>query len=59
MGIAQNGFNEIIAISAGKDQTLALLKSKSILAWGSAGSGRVTSLNADICGNNQPNTGAV
>ena len=40
---------EITAITAGKDQTLALLKSGEVLGWGGSGSGRYASPYADIC----------
>jgi alpha-tubulin suppressor-like RCC1 family protein len=40
---------QVISISAGKDQTLALLKSGEVLGWGGAGSGRVTPPFVDIC----------
>ncbi len=59
MGLAQNTAEEISTISGGKDQTLVLLKSQAILGWGGTGSGRITALNEDICGNKTPNTGAV
>ena len=49
MGLAGNGRFKITAISAGKDQTLALLGSGEVLGWGGAGSGRVTSPYIDIC----------
>jgi len=49
MGVTQNDFYEITAITAGKDQTLALLKSGEVLGWGGAGSGRITPLYVDIC----------
>ena len=49
MGIAQKDLYEIATISGGKDQTLALLKSGEILAWGGAGSGRITPPFVDIC----------
>jgi len=59
MGILQNDLYEIKAISGGKDQTLALLKSGDVLGWGGAGSGRRTPPNQDICSNKTPNSGAV
>ena len=59
MGIVQKDFYEITGISGGKDQTLALLKSKDVLGWGGAGSGHRTPPNQDICSNKSPNTGAV
>lgn len=40
---------EITAITAGKDQTLALLTSGEVLGWGGPGSGRYASPYADIC----------
>lgn len=40
---------QVASISGGKDQTLVLLKSGEILAWGGAGSGRVTPPFVDIC----------
>ena len=43
-------FLEISAISAGKDQTLALLTSGEVLGWGGAGSGRLVPPFKDICG---------
>ena len=43
-------FIEISAISAGKDQTLALLTSGEVLGWGGAGSGRLVPPFKDICG---------
>jgi alpha-tubulin suppressor-like RCC1 family protein len=44
-----NDLYQITSISGGKDQTLVLLKSGEILAWGGAGSGRVTPPFVDIC----------
>ena len=41
---------EITAISAGKDQTLVMLKSSEILGWGGPGSGRYVPPYKDICG---------
>ena len=41
---------EISAISAGKDQTLVMLKSGEILGWGGPGSGRYVPPYKDICG---------
>ena len=49
MGLAQKELYELTAVSAGKDQTLALLKSGAIMGWGGAGSGRMTPPNVDIC----------
>jgi len=40
---------EITAITAGKDQTLALLKSGEVLGWGGPGSGRYAPPYIDIC----------
>lgn len=40
---------EIAAISTGKDQTLALLKSGEVLGWGGPGSGRYVPPYKDIC----------
>ena len=40
---------EITAITAGKDQTLALLKSGEVLGWGGPGSGRYVPPYIDIC----------
>ncbi|CAM3727585.1 RCC1 domain-containing protein [Polynucleobacter arcticus] len=40
---------QVISISGGKDQTLALLKSGQVLGWGGAGSGRVMPPFVDIC----------
>jgi alpha-tubulin suppressor-like RCC1 family protein len=48
MGIPTDLF-EITAIAAGKDQTLALLKSGEVLGWGGSGSGRYTPPYIDIC----------
>jgi len=44
-----NDSYQVTAISGGKDQTLVLLKSGEILAWGGAGSGRIASPFVDIC----------
>jgi alpha-tubulin suppressor-like RCC1 family protein len=41
---------EISAISAGKDQTLVMLKSGEVLGWGGPGSGRYVPPYKDICG---------
>jgi len=49
LGILDSNLYELAAISGGKDQTLALLKSGEILGWGGAGSGRVTAAYIDIC----------
>ena len=48
MGILADLF-EITAIAAGKDQTLALLKSGEVLGWGGSGSGRYAPPYIDIC----------
>ena len=48
MGIPTDLF-EITAITAGKDQTLALLKSGEVLGWGGPGSGRYAPPYIDIC----------
>jgi alpha-tubulin suppressor-like RCC1 family protein len=48
MGIPTDHF-EITAIKAGKDQTLALLKSGEVLGWGGSGSGRYAPPYIDIC----------
>lgn len=45
----QSDLFQVVSISGGKDQTLALLKSGEILGWGGAGSGRVTPPFVDIC----------
>ena len=45
----QSDLYQVVSISGGKDQTLALLKSGEILGWGGAGSGRVTPPFVDIC----------
>ncbi len=39
----------ITAVTAGKDQTLALLTSGEVLGWGGSGSGRYVSPYADMC----------
>jgi alpha-tubulin suppressor-like RCC1 family protein len=49
MEIVSNPVHKIIAVSAGKDQTLARLKSGEVLGWGGAGSGRITSQYIDVC----------
>jgi alpha-tubulin suppressor-like RCC1 family protein len=49
MGLAQKEFHELTAVSAGKDQTLALLKTGGVLGWGGAGSGRITPPYVDMC----------
>ena len=48
MAASRNLF-EIKAITAGKDQTLALLASGEVLGWGGPGSGRYVSPYVDIC----------
>ncbi len=45
----QSDLYQVVSISGGKDQTLALLESGEILGWGGAGSGRVTPPFVDIC----------
>lgn len=42
-------FSNIRAVSAGKSQTLALLRSGEVLGWGGAGSGRYNPGYVDIC----------
>jgi alpha-tubulin suppressor-like RCC1 family protein len=54
MGTLNKDLYEISAISAGKNQTLAVLKSGEVLGWGGAGSGRVTIGYVDICGTRAP-----
>jgi alpha-tubulin suppressor-like RCC1 family protein len=54
MGNPKKDLYEISAISAGKNQTLAVLKSGEVLGWGGAGSGRVTIGYVDICGTRAP-----
>ena len=54
MGNPKKDLYEISAISAGKNQTLAVLKSGEVLGWGGAGSGRVTVGYVDICGTRAP-----
>ena len=49
MSVLVNDSYQITSISGGKDQTLVLLKSGEILAWGGAGSGRITPPFVDIC----------
>jgi alpha-tubulin suppressor-like RCC1 family protein len=48
---------EITSITAGKDQTLALLASGEVLGWGGPGSGRYASPYADICSPLKPSDG--
>ena len=45
----QSDLFQVLSISGGKDQTLALLKSGEVLGWGGAGSGRITPPFVDIC----------
>ena len=54
MGNPKKDLYEISAISAGKNQTLAVLKSGEVLGWGGAGSGRITVGYVDICGTRAP-----
>ena len=54
MGTPIKDLYEISAISAGKNQTLSVLKSGEVLGWGGAGSGRVTIGYVDICGTRAP-----
>ncbi len=56
MGTTQKDRYEITAISGGKDQTLARLKSGEVLGWGGAGSGRITPFYVDICGKRAEST---
>ena len=49
MGLVPKDLYELRSVSAGMDQTLALLKSGAIMGWGGAGSGRITPPNVDIC----------
>ena len=50
---------QVTAISGGKDQTLARLKSGEVLGWGGAGSGRITPFYVDICSNKGASTELV
>jgi alpha-tubulin suppressor-like RCC1 family protein len=59
MGIAQKDLYEVTAISGGKDQTLAHLKSGEVLGWGGAGSGRITPFYVDICSSRGASTEPV
>ena len=59
MGIAQKDLYQVIAISGGKDQTLARLKSGEVLGWGGAGSGRITPFYVDICSSKGASTEPV
>ena len=53
-------FFEITSVSAGKDQTLALLSSGQVLGWGGAGSGRYVPPDIDISSTfNRADIGAV
>ena len=54
MGASKKDLYEITAISGGKTQTLAVLKSGEVLGWGDAGSGRITLGYVDICGSRAP-----
>lgn len=54
MGFPLKNLYEITAISGGKTQTLAVLKSGEVLGWGDAGSGRITLGYVDICGSRAP-----
>ena len=54
MGTPNKDLYEISAISGGKNQTLAVLKSGEVLGWGGAGSGRITVGYIDICGSRAP-----
>ena len=54
MGAPKKDLYEITAISGGKTQTLAVLKSGETLGWGGAGSGRITVGYIDICGSRAP-----
>jgi len=50
MGTSKKDLYEISSISAGKEQTLAVLRSGEVLGWGGAGCGRIISGYVDICG---------
>ena len=50
MGTSKKDLYEISSISAGKEQTLVVLKSGEVLGWGGAGCGRIISGYVDICG---------
>jgi alpha-tubulin suppressor-like RCC1 family protein len=54
MGNPKKDLYEISAISGGKSQTLAVLKSGEVLGWGGAGSGRISIGYVDICGSRPP-----
>ncbi|WP_353202602.1 hypothetical protein [Polynucleobacter sp.] len=54
MGNPKKDLYEISAISGGKNQTLAVLKSGEVLGWGGAGSGRISVGYVDICGTRAP-----
>ena len=54
MGAPLKNLYEITAISAGENQSLAVLKSGEVLGWGGAGSGRITVGYVDICGSRAP-----
>ena len=49
MGTSKKDLYEIKEISAGKDQTLAVLNTGDVLGWGGAGSGRIAPFYVDIC----------
>ncbi len=49
----------ILAIDAGKSQTLALLQNGEVLGWGGAGSGRYSPGNIDICSPRRSNRDPV
>ncbi|MBU3630700.1 hypothetical protein [Polynucleobacter sp. AP-Melu-500A-A1] len=59
MGTSKKDLYEITAISGGKTQTLAVLKSGEVLGWGAAGSGRITEGYVDICSTRGPSTEPV
>jgi len=50
MGTSKKDLYEVSSISAGKEQTLAVLRSGEVLGWGGAGCGRIISGYVDICG---------
>jgi len=50
MGAPKKDLYEVSSISAGKEQTLAVLRSGEVLGWGGAGCGRIISGYVDICG---------
>ena len=49
MPVSRPSRHEIAAISAGKDHTLARLRTGEVLGWGGAGSGRMSTPDRDIC----------